>query len=115
MNDLQNIVTVAHKPNPIQHATGILARDDFQTLVEPVQNKIQATHATSSVNEHNQMIVAMSAVGMANMETPGFKQVLLTMYDFDWNPVVHPPQIAQMPSIMSSLSIWDSAVKHLQR
>ncbi len=31
VDDLQEIVTVAHKPNPIQHATGFLAQDDFQT------------------------------------------------------------------------------------
>ena len=68
VDDLREVVTDANKPNSVHRPSGLLATEDFRTLLETVQNGGHSASSTSSHNELHQIIMAMAAGGMADLE-----------------------------------------------
>ncbi|MCI0521614.1 MAG: hypothetical protein L0Z70_15325 [Chloroflexi bacterium] len=68
---LRSVVQGAQEPAPAARSSGVLAQDDFKTLLSAAQSAPQAAArpvAPSSMAERSQMAVMMASGGMSDME-----------------------------------------------
>jgi len=68
VNDLRNLVNNTNKPSRPAPTAGILGQSDFKTLLEATQKKSIDSSKASSPVERNQMVNAMSAAEMPEVD-----------------------------------------------
>jgi transcriptional regulator with GAF, ATPase, and Fis domain len=70
VDDLKNIVKTSSQPKPAAVTNGVLAQSDFQKLLDAAKSVPgnQRVSNTTNVAERNQMVRAMSASNMLEMD-----------------------------------------------
>lgn len=67
-DNLRSLVTTARQPKPAQPSVGLMGQSDFQTLLAAVQSAPRLAAQPAAPTERNQIVTAMSAAGMADMD-----------------------------------------------